>query len=99
MLKFKRLVLSIAAVILFSGVALAAPVSAKDGSSDTTTSDSTSDTSQSGTLSEQFREMAKEKVQQAKENHSEQTEAQRQKVCEVRSKNLDHRMATAVKVA
>lgn len=103
--KLKRLIISSVAVLLFSGAALAVPAAAHGEdqlSGDTSTSSDSSDTTgtgHSGQLAEQFREMAKEKVQQAQANHTEQTDAQRQKVCEVRKNNLTKRMSRAVTVA
>ncbi|HET6863946.1 MAG TPA: hypothetical protein VFH37_01990 [Candidatus Saccharimonadales bacterium] len=106
--RFKRLTISSAAVLLFSSVAVAVPVSARDGNNvaeadNTTTTSTTNDSSgsdQSGSsLAEQFRELAQQKNQQAKLNHQEQTQAQREKVCEIHKTNLTRRMGNAVKVA
>jgi hypothetical protein len=113
MTKIRRLIISSAAILLFSSVALAVPVSARDGSSveepagsvlgtPPSTSEGTSDSglsSSGSSLADQFREMAKQKVEQAKQNHQEQTEVQREKVCGTRKANLTKRMATAVTVA
>lgn len=107
--QFKRLIISSGAVLLFSAIALAVPVSAdrvghiaeaNDITNTSTTNDSSSsDSGQPGNLAAQFRELAQQKVQQAKLNHQEQTQAQRQKVCENRKANLARRMSNAVTVA
>lgn len=94
--RLRRLIISSAAVLLFSGVALTVPVSAINSGTD----DSSLGSAQSGaTLTDNLRLAGKQKAEQARQNHNEQSEAQRQKVCQARSKSLDHRMATAVKVA
>jgi hypothetical protein len=105
--KLKRLIISVAALTLLSGVAATLPArstaaerspqSASDNN--VTGDDSAGPSGAGGSLTEQFREVAKQKVQQAKQNHKKQTEAQREKVCDAREANLTKRMSRSVTVA
>lgn len=111
MSSIKRFLLSLAALLLFSGVALSAPAAAHastSGSSDDSTTTESVDShttdlvsdnhvsEQTQELANQFKEQAKEKVQTAKQNAKEQTQAHRQQSCEARKANLTKRMSNAV---
>ncbi len=107
----KRFSISLAALLLFSSVGMVAQASARDGSissgesstsgssvatatgSDDSTNDEMGNANQ---LSQQFKQQAKEKLQTARTNAKEQTEAHRQKSCEARKANLTKRMNNAV---
>lgn len=103
----KRFVLSLSALLLFSGVALTVPVSARDSSSvkdDVTVADDSATGTQTETevkthassLAEQFRDVAKSDLAAKKAQVKEQTEQHRQMACEARKTNLTKRMANAV---
>jgi hypothetical protein len=95
--KLKRLLLSLAALLLFSGIAIAAPVAARDRNAlaDDTSSSTTTD-NQSNDLAQQFKEQAKAKLEAARQNAKEQTEAHREHACTARKAALEHRMSRAV---
>jgi hypothetical protein len=110
--KSKRFLASLAALLLFSGVAMTAPVAARDGgrgssdvssSSDVATAaddNTTSDSSTSGsTLVEQFREQAKEKIRAARLKGETQSQTHRQQACTARKAALTKRMSNAVRNA
>ena len=113
--KAKRFIFSLSALILFSGMALAAsPVYAErggPGASDDTVLSASSDDSTTGTqtetevknhardLVEQFRIQAQDKVAQKKAQVKEQTQEHRQQACEARKSNLTKRMTNAVSQA
>jgi hypothetical protein len=106
--KPKRFLASLAALLLFSGVAMTTTATASNGrrsipdtnssSNVATASDDTSSSDESGssTLTEQFREQAKEKLQAARQNVKEQSEAHREQSCNARKANLTKRMSNAV---
>jgi TolA-binding protein len=103
----KRLILSLSALLLISGVALTVPVSARDGTSghaDAETSTTGTETqteieSHASTLKEQFRDMAQTDLAQKKTQIKEHTQQERQTACEARKTNLTKRMANAVRQA
>jgi hypothetical protein len=98
--KLKRTITSLTALLLFSGVAMAAPGSGHAvgnsvyGSPPTSGQPLTSDS-----LAQQFRDTAKLKVQQAKLNGKTHSQAQRQQACTARKNNLEKRMSNAVSQA
>lgn len=101
--KIKRFTVSFAALMLFSGVAMALPAAAEHSSplssNDATVADDTTapNDSQSGnTLAQQFRQMAQLKIQEAKLNAKVHTEVERQQACNARKANLERRMGNAV---
>lgn len=101
MKKLQRITLSLAALLLFSGVALVVPASARPVSAQTADNNNqatAADTGSAGgnTLAEQFRAQAKQKLQQIQATHKAKTEAEREKVCAVRKSVLTKRMANAV---
>lgn len=81
--------------MLFSGVAMVAPVSARAAIAD----DNASNTTDSTTLKEQFQQEAKDRLQTLRENVKEQTQEHRQQACEARKSNLQRRMTNAVAAA
>jgi hypothetical protein len=108
MKNIKRFVLSLSALLLISGVALAAPVSARHASAEDSTvssdssssDDSASSPDDSGhQIAEQLKLEAKSKLEAAQAKHQERTQEQRQKACTARKANLTKRMANAVSQA
>jgi hypothetical protein len=102
----KRFILSLSTLLLISGVALAVPASARDGSSGRALAeDSTS--AQSGAeldnhvidLTSKFKTEAQADLAQKKAEFKIHTEAERQTACEARKTNLTNRMANAVSQA
>lgn len=102
MKSLKRLSLSFVLLLLFSGVSLALPPAARGqsgaatDSSDTTTAQAES---RGMSLAEQFRAQAKARMQAARENSKNRTEAQRQRACTARKAALTRRMNNAVSQA
>lgn len=109
MKKLQRFTFSLATLLLASSLGLAAPAAARDRqtgeSNDNSTSvalasdettQNTTESQDSNTLAEQFRHQAELRLEQAKANHQEKTEAERQKSCDARKANLTRRMANAV---
>jgi hypothetical protein len=108
----KRFILSLSALLLISGLALGAPVSARAGTSgvsgssghDAAEASSALSGNQTETevenhahdLAEQFRSQAKTELDAKKSQVKEHTQEQRQKSCEGRKTNLTKRMANAV---
>lgn len=107
--KIKRLILSSAALLLFSGLAMSAPVTAIDNTGsnsssstaadDSTSTDSKTDKESRGALLEQIHQQAQADLQQAKENHKTHTEAERQNACDAHKAEIAKRMANSVTVA
>lgn len=104
--KIRRFAISLAALLLFSGVAMVSTAAARDGNSHSSTSDAvvaddttTNDSSAGSSLAEQFREQAREQLQAARQNAKEQTEAHREQACTARKANLTTRMANSVRQA
>jgi hypothetical protein len=109
--KLRRFSISLAALLLFSGIAMVSPAAARDGNSSSDTSNSstkdtvavddtaTNNNSTGGNLAEQFREQAKEQLQAARQNAKEQSEAHREQACNARKANLTNRMANSVRHA
>ena len=95
----KRFLISLSALLLFSGVAMVAPAAARGASADNTIADdnsSSTTTTTGNNLAEQFKEQAREKLQAARQNIKEQTEAHREQACTARKANLTKRMSNAV---
>ena len=102
----KRFTLSLSVLLLISGIALVAPVSARDGTgghalaeNSTTAAGTETETeveTHANTLAEQLRTIAKNDLAAKKALVKEQTQQQRQKACEARKTNLTKRMANAV---
>lgn len=99
----KRFVLSLSALLLISGGALAVPASASADASlrsdANTTDDSVAGTEvqkHASDLTEQFRLQAKADLAAKKAQIKEQTQDHRQKACEARKSSLTTRMANAV---
>jgi hypothetical protein len=94
----KRFTFILATLLLFSGIAMMAPVSAHDGGSGSgnDSSDSTEAENESHDLTEQFRQQAKMKVREERNNGKEHSQQMRQKSCEARKTNLTKRMNRAV---
>jgi len=104
MTNIKRFILSLSTLILISGLALAAPVSARHAAAEDSTTTSTGDSSAStdskgGSLAEQFRLEAKDRLEAAQTKHQEHTQQQREQACTARKANLTKRMANAVSQA
>ena len=114
MIKLKRLITSLAVILLFSGVALTASAAStvptgrdtqldnSGQSSSDSASDSSSDASaddKGGNLAQEFRQEAKDKLEAAQAKHQEHTQQQRQQACTARKANLTKRMANAVSQA
>jgi hypothetical protein len=102
----KQFILSLSTVLLTSGVALAVPVSARDGtghaSAEGSTTGSETETeveNHASLLKEQFRQMAQTDLAAKKAQVKEHTQAQRQMSCEARKTNLTKRMDNAVRQA
>jgi hypothetical protein len=100
----KRFILSLSALLLVSGAALAVPVSARASTgNDTSAKDSTTGTetqteveTHANSLTDQFKALAKSDLAAKKAQVKEQTQAHRQTACEARKANLTKRMANAV---
>lgn len=95
----QRFIFSLVTLLLASSFALAAPAVAQDGQSSDNTTQGVAEAQKSGNLAEQFREQAQARLEQAKQNHQEKTEAERQKSCDARKTALTKRMANAVSQA
>jgi hypothetical protein len=104
MTNIKRFILSLSTLMLVSGLALAAPVSARHAAAEdsptTSSGDSTGSTDNKGnSLAEQFRLEAKDRLEAAQAKHQEHTQQQREQACTARKANLTKRMANAVSQA
>lgn len=103
MKNIKRSVLSLAALLMVSGLAITAPASARADNQSSSSTDSTSNTATetqaSNTLAEQFREQAKAKIEAERQNIKQKTEAEREKACTARKAGLTKRMSDAVSAA
>jgi hypothetical protein len=110
MTKIKRLWISLAALLLFSCLAVVAPVSAREvqeGSSDKPNVTANPprfavpepEKSNSHDMAEQFKAQAEQKVQEDRQKIKEQTQAEREKSCSARKTSLTHRMSRAVSQA
>jgi chromosome segregation ATPase len=108
----QRFILSLVALLLFSGVALTVPASARDGgssgssgSSDTSTSSSDDSTNpvevenHAHDLMETFKSNAKANLAEKRAEHQQQTQEHRQQKCEQRKTKLANRMDNALKHA
>jgi hypothetical protein len=108
MKNIKRLTLSLAALLVVSGLALTVPASAEHGSNDSsteTTSGSSDDTTTTSTtenevevhnLTAKLRHQGEAEVEAHKAESHAKTEAQREKACTARKANLTRRMANSV---
>lgn len=103
MAKLKRIIFSLAAVTLLSGVCMTTSAAAHPGraaaDNDTTVSNDTNETeieNHARDLTEQFRQQAQTELAKRKASVMEHTQQQRQKACEARKQNLDKRMDRAV---
>jgi sRNA-binding protein len=104
----KRLLFSLLAMIMFSGMAVSMPATALDKppvsvvetptSEDNTTTDSakTQIKNQANDLREQFKAQAQANVAEKKAQVVAKTQEQRQKACEARKANITKRMSKAV---
>jgi hypothetical protein len=104
MKNIKRFTLSLAALLMVSGLAMTAPAAARAdtrGTNNQIADDTTANTSTqaSNTLAEQFREQAKAKIEAQRQNVKQRTEAEREKACTARKANLTKRMSDAVAAA
>jgi hypothetical protein len=106
MKNIKRTIFCLAALLVVSGLAMAAPVSARDGTGDTTSTTTSSNdpvettpTGDSNTLTEQFKEQARQKIEAEKHDAKQHTEAEREKSCTARQNSLNKRMSHAVEQA
>jgi hypothetical protein len=114
MKSIRRFTFSLAALLIVSGLAMAAPASARDGSNDSSTStsgsqgsdDSTTDTTTNTQneaevhdLTTKLRQEGQTELETHKQNGRQKTEAEREKACTARKNNLTKRMANAVKWA
>lgn len=109
----KRLKITVLSIILFSGIGFAAPISAhaimagetstsnstKADTSATANVDTTDSNTKTTTLREQFRALAQQDLATKKAQVKQQTQADRQKVCEARKTALTARMNLVVKEA
>lgn len=95
--KLKRILISLSTLMLFSGVAMVAPVSARAAVADDNASNTSTDSSND--LKEQFQQDAQDRLQTLRQNHKEQTQEHRQQACEARKSNLQRRMTNAVAAA
>lgn len=94
MKNIRRFTLSLAVLLLFSGVSMALPHAAhsQDNSNDTSTSES-------NTLEQEYKDMAKAKVDALRATHQAQSQQHRQQACEARKANLERRMSNSVRFA
>jgi translation initiation factor 2B subunit (eIF-2B alpha/beta/delta family) len=107
MIALKRFILSLSALLLLSGIALAAPAMARDGISGNASAEDSTTGSESQTevenhardLTEQFKQSAQADLAAKKAQIKEQTQEHRQKACEARKTNLTKRMSNAVRQA
>jgi uncharacterized membrane protein YheB (UPF0754 family) len=107
MIALKRFILSLSALLLLSGIALAAPAMARDGISGNASVEDSTTGSESQTevenhardLTEQFKQSAQADLAAKKAQIKEQTQEHRQKACEARKTNLTKRMSNAVRQA
>jgi hypothetical protein len=108
--QLKRLILSLAALLLFTGVAMVAPAAARgtdDAANNSSTEPVVADDSTAGNtsdseatnLAEQFKQQAQEKLQLARQDHNLATEVVREKACLARKASLTNRMSNAVNQA
>lgn len=108
MKSIQRFLLSLSALMLFSGAALALPVSARDGQASLKNVAEADSTSTTGTetqteidnhakdLAEQFKAQAKAAVADKKAQVKLRTQEERQKSCTARKSSLTKRMSKAV---
>jgi ribosomal 50S subunit-associated protein YjgA (DUF615 family) len=93
----KRFTFILATLLLFSGIAMMAPVSAHDGSSGSGNDSSETEVeNEANDLTEQFRQKGKDKIHELRMSGQERSQAARQKSCEARKANLTKRMNRAV---
>lgn len=91
--RFKRLAITSAALLLFSSLAMFAPMSARADDSNTGTATEMRDGSK---LAEQFKQQAQEKLKAQRQNVKQKTAAERQKSCTARKNSLTKRMNNVV---
>jgi uncharacterized protein YukE len=94
MKNLRRFSLSLAILLLFSGVSMALPgaVHGQSGGNDTSSAGGQE-------LAQQFKEMAKTRLDTLRAAHQEQSQQHRQQACEARKANLTRRESNAVRFA